>query len=220
MATNGVAAPDALLLLRDCITKNITPIPTTSTDPSNASDTAPLESATHLFFEIDQPGGAVRHALELSAPTRFISQRDNAPLDLLSVYFSWTNKDSGLTEYISAVQALNAGRTSNGLQVATNVVFTERVDLASWLSGENDESEFIKSIDDTPAARKAADGAADIARGAGDVVMGDATAQPGLGGRGEAERVKAIYKVERPLGDRNTVLRGIKPTVSWSVESS
>lgn len=214
MATNGVSAPDPLILLRDCIKKNINPIPTTTTEPSSASDAAPLETATHLFFEVDQPGGASRYAIELSTPTRFISQRNDAPLDLLSVYFSWINKDTGLTDYISAVQALQAERAKNGLQGVTNVVFTERVDLASWLSGENDESEFIKSLDDTPSARKAADGAADVARGAEDVAMEDTAAQHTIGGRGEAERIKAIYKVERPVGDHNTVLRGIKPTVS------
>ncbi|KAF2152047.1 CDC73-domain-containing protein [Myriangium duriaei CBS 260.36] len=212
MDANGAPATDPLILLRDCIKRGGAPLPTTSSDPSTASDTATLETATHLLFDLEQPGASAREVIELATPTRFISQRDNAPLDLLSVFFSWTNRDTGLTEYISAVQTLNNERTKNGLQGVTNVVFTERVDLASWLSGENDESEFIKSLDDTPEARKAAQGAADIARGVQDVAMGDAAAQPRVSTRGEAERIKAIYKMERSLGDRNTVLRGIKPT--------
>lgn len=212
MASNGTPAPDALNLLRDSIKRNSTPISTTSSDPSVASDAASLETATHLLFDTQQPGTSARQVIELTTPTRFISQRDNAPLDLLSVYFSWINRDTGLTEYISTVQTLSAERKKNGLQPVTNVVFTERVDLASWLSGENDDSEFIKSLGDTAEARDAAQGAADIARGTEDVVMGDVATQPNFSARGEAERIKAIYKVERSLGDRNSVLRGIKPT--------
>lgn len=212
MATNGTSTPDPLTLLRDCIKNNSSPLPTTSADPSSATDAAPLESATHLLFDVEQKGGSSRHVIELSAPTRFVSQRDNAPLDLLSVFFSWSNRDTGLTEYISAVQALNTERTKSGLKGVTNVVFTERVDLASWLSGENDESEFIKSLDDTAETRQAAQDAADALRAGDDVVMGDATNKSGVGARGEAERIRAIYKLERSMGDRNTVLRGIKPT--------
>lgn len=214
MATNGTSAPDPLLLLRNCIKSDNQPVPTTSTDPSTAEDVAPLETATHLLFKVDLSGTSTRHVIELNTPTRFISQRDNAPLDLLSIFFSWTNKDVVSTEYISAVQALNTERTKNGLSNVTNVVFTERVDLASWLKGEIDESEFIKSLGDTEQARKDAQSAADVARGTDDVVMGDATAGPIVTSAGEAERLKAIYKAERIIGDRNTVLHGIKPTVS------
>ncbi|PSK34005.1 Cell division control protein 73 [Elsinoe australis] len=209
MATNGDSAPDALILLREAIANNTHPLPTSTANPSEAKDAVALETATHLLFNTQKPGDASKTVIPLFTPTRFISQRDNAPLDLLSVYFSWTNRDAGLTDYIAAVQALDKARTSNGLSGVTNVSFTERVDLASWLNGETDESEFIKREDDTKAARKAADGAADVARGADDVVMGEA---PAATGRREEERIKTIYRMERSLGDRNTVLRGIKPT--------
>lgn len=210
MATNGDSAPDPLILLREAIANNTHPLPTSTADPSEAKDAVALETATHLLFNTQKPGDASKTVIPLSTPTRFISQRDNAPLDLLSVYFSWTNREAGLTDYIAAVQALDRARTSNGLSGVTNVSFTERVDLASWLNGETDESEFIKREDDTKAARKAADGAAEVARGADDVVMGEA---PAATGRREEERIKTIYRMERSLGDRNTVLRGIKPTV-------
>ncbi|PNS16299.1 Cell division control protein 73 [Sphaceloma murrayae] len=208
MAPDSTATSDPLILLREAITNNTHPLPTSTSDPSEASDASPLESATHLLFNTQKPGEAANTVIALSIPTRFISQRDNAPLDLLSVYFSWTNRDAGLTDYIAAVQALDKARTSNGLSGVTNVSFTERVDLASWLNGETDESEFIQRPDDAE-ARKAADGAADVARGADDVAMSDA---PAATGRREEERIKTIYRMERSLGDRNTVLRGIKPT--------
>ncbi|KAF2226204.1 RNA pol II accessory factor, Cdc73 family-domain-containing protein [Elsinoe ampelina] len=205
-AVNG-DVPDPLILLRDSIANNTTPLPTSTANPSEASDAAPLVSATHLLFNTQKPGEAAQTIISLSTQTRFISQRDNAPLDLLSVYFSWTNRDAGLQDYIAAVRALDEARTSSGLSGVTNVGFTERVDLASWLNGETDESEFIKRADDNKESRKAADGAADLARG-DDVTMGDAPPS----GRREEERIKSIYRMERSLGDRNTVLRGIKPT--------
>lgn len=215
MAPIGSPIPvDPLNLLREAIAKDLHPVPIS--DPS-ATDPTSLEDATHLFFNIPKPGDAFNHhAIDLTTSTRFVSQRAGAPLDLLSVYFSWTNKDTGLTEYISAVQALDAKRREKGLGGVTNVVFTERVDLASWLSGENDESEFIKSADNTLGARQAAAGAAEIASGSADVHMGDGAGHTGLNAslRADEERVKAIGKLERSMGDRNTVLRGIKPTVS------
>jgi len=215
MAPNDASIEsDALILLRDTITKSQNPVPIS--DPS-ATDPTPLETATHLYFNTQKVGDDSGHQIiELSTPTRFISQQTNAPLDLLSVYFCWINKDAGLQEYINALQTLNAQRIEKSLGGVTNVVFTERVDLASWLNGENDESEFIKSLDNTSSTRKAANEAAQIASGGLDVHMGDVDGRIGFGTitKADEERVKAICKLERIMGDRNTVLRGIKPTVS------
>ncbi|KAJ9620558.1 accessory factor associated with RNA polymerase II [Taxawa tesnikishii (nom. ined.)] len=196
MATNGAPSPDPLLLLRASISTNTPVIPTTSADASNSSDVSDLAQATHLLFNSqDAAHGASHTSLPVTTPTRFISQAAGSkPLDLFSVYFCWTNRDKAVGEYISATQTLNSQRTQNGASSVVNLVFAEKLDLVTWLAGDVEEAQ----------------GAADVARGAdGDVVMADA----GDGGAREAERLKEIYAGERNMGDRNTVLRGIKPTV-------
>lgn len=115
-------------------------------------------------------------------------------------------------EYITLTQALNATRSANSLPAVSNLVFAEKVDLVNWLAGDlgEGESDFIKSLGDTAETRKQAQDAADLLKG-GDVVMGG-TAEGGADG--EVERLRAIYRQERKMGDRNTVLRGVKATVS------
>jgi len=207
---------DALTLLRNSIASSSLPIPTTTADASSNTEAVSVEQAQYLLFNTQQAGDGEAHvSLEVSAPTRFISQRANAPLDLMSVYFCWLNKDLGVGEYIAATQALNDQRSKNGLGNVINVAFAEKLDLTSWLAGESTDSEFIKRLDDNADTRRQAEGAADVARGTGDVVMGDAADgfRAGKGGAREEERMREIYASERSLGDRNTVLRGIKPTV-------
>ena len=86
--------------------------------------------------------------------------------------------------------------------------------MITWLEGASDDSEYI-----TPLAGSAEQAAAsaDVASGA----AGGAAALPG----GQAisrpvrninPRLQEIYNGERRMGDRNTVLRGIKPTVRIS----
>ncbi|GAB7352036.1 hypothetical protein MBLNU459_g2549t1 [Dothideomycetes sp. NU459] len=206
---------DALALFRQCISEGSSPLPTTSEDASNTTDTAPLASATHLLFNIQSAAEGARHiALPLTLSTRFVSQAHGA-LDLLSVYFCWLNKDKGVGEYISATQALNTERSAAQLSNVRNLVFVEKLDLNNWLSDDaaENESEFIKSLDDNKATRQQAQDAADRLADGADVVMGDAGDAGALqGGRREEERLREIYAMERKMGDRNTVLRGIKPT--------
>lgn len=207
---------DALALFRQCISEGSSPLATTSEDASNSTDTAELGSATYLLFNTQSATEGAQHiALPLTQPTRFISQAHGA-LDLLSVYFCWLNKDKGVGEYISATQALNTERSAAQLSSVRNLVFVEKLDLNNWLSGDaaENESEFIKSLDDNKATRQQAQDAADRLADGADVVMGDAGDVGAGSGRREEERLRDIYAMERKMGDRNTVLRGIKPTVS------
>ena len=91
-----------------------------------------------------------------------------------------------------------------------NLVFVERLDLITWLEGASDESEYIKPIEgDILAAAKSAQVASGQAGGVSTVPSGAAT----RGGKQVDPRLQEIYNLERRMGDRNSVLRGIKPTV-------
>lgn len=187
------------------------PLPTRSADASSTSDIATLAEATHLLFNTQSASEGVQHtALPLTTVTRFVSQANGA-LDLASVFWCWHNKDKGTGDYIAATQELNTSRTANGLSGVRNLVFAEKLDLINWLSGEND-SEFIKSLDDNRQTRAQAQDAAKMASGDGDVVMQDAKA--------EDDKLRDIYALERKTGDRNTLLRGSKPTVRFGFVSS
>ena len=95
-----------------------------------------------------------------------------------------------------------------------NLVFVERLDLITWLEGASDESEYIKALESDATAAQAA-GSAAVASGASGgvstVPSGAAGARPG---KVIDPRLQEIYNGERRMGDRNSVLRGIKPTVS------
>lgn len=215
MATTVDTPHDALNLLRSSIAGSKLPIPTSSADATTNTDAVSIEEAQYLLFNTQHAGDGESHvSLDLKAPTRFISQRTNAPLDLISVYFCYLNKDLGVGDYITATQALNDRRTKNGLSIVTNVAFAEKLDLTSWLDGESNESEFIKRLDDNADTRRQAEGAADVARGGEDVEMGEAGRSASKTGPREEERMREIYGSERSMGDRNSVLHGIKPTVS------
>ncbi|KAL1296846.1 hypothetical protein AAFC00_004469 [Neodothiora populina] len=225
------ANQDALLLFRACIASKTPPIPTTSSDPSSTADYAELPAATHVLFNSHSSTDGPSHiALPCSTPTRFISTSttssskaeetsDNSTasaggLDLLSVFWCWQNKDKGVGEYIAATQALNSARQEATLSPVTNLVFAEKLDLVNWLAGDvgEAESEFIRPLGDTEETRRLAGEAAELAKGgeAGDVPMGGVERDGGDGDK--ADRMRVIYRQERILGDRNTVLRGIKQT--------
>ena len=94
-----------------------------------------------------------------------------------------------------------------------HLVFVERLDLITWLEGASDDSEYIKPLSSEGSAAQAA-ASARVASGA----VGGAAALPGGGAAARPARVinprlQEIYNGERRMGDRNTVLRGIKPTV-------
>ena len=96
-----------------------------------------------------------------------------------------------------------------------NLVFSEKLDLITWLEGASNESEFIKSLEGEQEALAAAQNAAGIASGAADGSDGRAGAVKGA--KQVDQRLQEIYSGERKMGDRNTVLRGIKPTVRMSI---
>lgn len=211
MATTNGISHDALALLRKSIASNTLPIPSTTSDPTDASDSnVSLAQASFLVFNFTSPSEGSQHVpLPLTQQTRFISQaQQNAAIDLRSIFFCWLNKDTGVGEYISAVSKLNQDLKAAGKdETATNLVFAEKLDLVTWLGGEigEDESEYIRSLDDNKQARKDADAAARIAEGGDDVEMQDAPDR-----KREEERLREIYAGERKMGDRNTVLRGVK----------
>lgn len=90
-----------------------------------------------------------------------------------------------------------------------NLAFVERLDLITWLEGASEESEYIKPLaSDTSSAAASAQVAAGLTGGIVPV-------QSAAGARGKTidPRLAEIYNGERKMGDRNSVLRGIKPTV-------
>ena len=194
------ATDDPLLLLRQSIAAGSKIIPTTSPD---SSDEVPLSTATHLIFT-----HPTRKAVPIDAETRFTSTEGKA-VDLRSIYFAWLNRDFAIPEYNAVATKLNeemAGSTTVHM-----FAFVERLVLFTFLEGASEESEFIKPLA----------GDKDAAAGAGAAAAGAAlkTAPSGLGqaGRGTLDpRLAQIYNGERRMGDRNTILRGIKPTVSFS----
>lgn len=205
MAATTAALSDPLVLLRASITSQKPPVLTTTSEPAGASDiTDSLSTATHLQFNHDDD----HHAFELSTLTRFISSEK--PVDLRSIYLAWQNKDIGVSEYVQAVQQLNEELPSGAGGSVVALKFVEKLSLTTWLEGAADESDYLKPLASEDAAKQAG-AAADVAAGA---AGGVAVAPSGSrGARVIDERLVEILRQERKMGDRNTVLRGIKPTV-------
>ena len=209
MASTDGALSDPLLSLRLSIASNRAPIPTTSADATAASDaTENLAIATHLHFS--EPN---HQSFPLDAPTRFISSE--RPVDLRSIYFAWQKKDVAIPDYIASAQQLNEELSAPGGVggKVQNLVFVERLDLITWLEGASDESEYIRPLDSDATAAQAA-GSAQVASGAaGGVAAVPSGAVGGRPGKTIDPRLQEIYNGERKMGDRNSVLRGIKATV-------
>ena len=211
-----MASNDPLLLLRSSIASSNPPQLTTTPDPSSAETDATdsLVSATHLYFTSPSP-----QCLPLTTLTRFTSTTpDTAVVDLRSIFFAWQQKDVTVPEYIAGAAELDK-QLPEGQRVR-NLVFVERIDLITWLEGASEESEYIKPLEG------AAAGLGDVANKAADVAGGAAV--PTVAGTGVGvmqqtpggrpvkvidARLQEIYNGERKMGDRNTALRGIKPTV-------
>jgi parafibromin len=216
-----MSSPDALSLLRSSIAANKPPILTTSSDPSDAEShqTDSLVSATHLFFSHPSPT-----CLTLSTPTRFESTNpDTTLVNLLSIFFAWQQKDVPVPEYISKSGDLNKELPEG--QKVRNLVFVERLDLITWLEGASEDSEYIKPIEGAAGVDGDAARAADVAGGAGVPIAGGTGVGVTqiAGGRPVKvidARLQAIYNNERRMGDHNTVLRGIKPTVRISPQTA
>ncbi|KAL8921357.1 MAG: hypothetical protein Q9172_004050, partial [Xanthocarpia lactea] len=198
MATSNT---DPLLRLRQSIAANEAPIATSS--PELTSDAIEnLAVATHLQF--DNP----HFSYPLDTPTRFISS--NKPVDLRSIWFAWQKKDVAIPDYIASAQELNeklAGK--DGAPHIQNLVFVERLDLITWLEGASEESEYIKGLESEASATLSAQVASGATGGVSTVPSGAAGTR---GGRTIDPRLQEIYNGERRMGDRNSVLRGIKPT--------
>lgn len=191
----AAADQDPLVLLRQSIAAGKPSIPSASADASAAE--VPLAQATHLQFP---DRGA---SLPIDAPTRFIS--NDKPVDLRSIYFAWLNRELAIPEYNASATTLNDQLAAGGK--VQNLGFIERLDLITWLEGASEESEYIKPLAGDQDA--AAAGAAPAAKPG--AVSAAAQARSGKGTLDP--RLASIYSGERKMGDRNTVLRGIKPTV-------
>lgn len=205
MAAIDAAQTDPLLLLRQSIASESPIIPTKSEDASSASSVdLSLAAATYLHFT-----SPINKSVALNTPTRFISS-DKA-VGLRSIYFAWLKREVAIPEYNASALALNtelAEEGSAGGQVQ-NLAFVERLDLITWLEGASEESEHIEPLaSDTSSAAASAQVASGAAGGIAPVPSGGA-------GRGKTTdpRLAEIYNGERKMGDRNSVLRGIKPTV-------
>ncbi|MCJ1466238.1 accessory factor associated with RNA polymerase II [Pseudocyphellaria aurata] len=196
---------DPLLSLRRSIASNRPPIPTASPAPTPPSDAIEnLAVATHLQFADPE-----HISFPLDTLTRFISS--DKPVDLRSIYFAWQKKDVAIPDYIASAQKLNEelyGTTGVGSRVQ-NLVFVERLDLITWLEGASEESEYIKALESDVAAARSAQVASGAAGGISAAPSSTAGARAG---KTIDPRLREIYNGERRMGDRNSVLRGIKPT--------
>lgn len=200
---------DPLQLLRTALSAKQPPTLTTSNDPSTPdAETDSLILATHLLLSVPTP-----ICLPLNTPTRFVSKQDEEEVDLRSVWFAWTNKDATVAESLVNVTELNKKLSED--QKVRSLPFVERLGLISWLEGA-EESEYVKPVEGAAAD---ASKAADVAGGAGVPAVagsGVGVTQQTAGGRPVKvidARLQKIYAGERKMGDHNTVLRGIKPTV-------
>ena len=209
MAESEIVLTDSLLNLKRAVASNTLPIPTTSADATSASETTQnLAIATYLQFT--EPN---HQSYPLDTPTRFISS--DLPVDLRSIYFAWQQKDVTIPEYIASAQQLNEELSAPGGAggKVQNLVFVERLDLLAWLEGASDESEYIKPLPSDGTAIQAATAGHITSSATGGVT----TTLSGPTGTRPIKtidpRLQYIYNGERRMGDRNTVLRGIKPTV-------
>ncbi|KXL46761.1 hypothetical protein M433DRAFT_153423 [Acidomyces richmondensis BFW] len=214
MAAANNESPDPLILLRTAIcARQPLPIPSLDANPATqASTDVSLAQANYLIFNSQSPGSSNQHiSIPLTQPTRFISAAGGQqPLDLRSVFFCYSNRDTPGTTYITLAQSLNEElRKAGKNETVTTLVFGERVDLNDWLAGNvgEEQSEFIRSVDANRQTQREATDAAAMVAGDKDVEMRDAAGVPD---KAEQERLREIYAGERRTGDRNTMLRGSK----------
>lgn len=184
---------DPLYLLRQSILASSLPTPICNDDPIED-----LALATDLQFT-----SPTQITCLLTTPTRFVSS-NGAAVDLRSIFFAWMHKDDPVPEYMAAAEALNSALGGGKIQ---SLGFIERLDLITWLEGASDDSEHIKPLEGGAAGALAHAQAASLA------ASGLAGTQAGRPARTVDPRLQQIYNNERRMGDRNTVLRGIKPTV-------
>lgn len=207
MALAETAQNDPLLNLRFAITSNSKSVLTSSSDPPTPEDSTGISKASYIHFSTPQG----YRSFSLDTSTRFTAL-DQA-IDLRSIYFAWLNKDVSVQDYLAAITSLNEelSKPDGAGGSVLNLPFGERFELLQWLQGEQEDSDYIQPLEEKAAAAQAT-GATDIASGVTgsiDVVMAEAKGLSGVDAR-----LVEIYKGERGIGDRNSVLRGGKPTVS------
>ena len=123
-----MAASDALLLLRNAISKDQAPSLIRSSESDSVDDVVEsLAEATHLRF-------STQHSLPLTSPTRFVISGN--PVDLRNIYLAWLKKDAAIPEYVNEARQLNEelASTGNGGTVQ-NLQFVQKLDLVAWLQG-------------------------------------------------------------------------------------
>ncbi|KAK6507047.1 accessory factor associated with RNA polymerase II [Arthrobotrys musiformis] len=179
---------DPLQLLRVSIqTSNP---PKLSEGPTPTSPEPPISTATHIVFT--HPATV---SFTLNTPTRFHTKGGDA-FDIRSILFAWLHKDDGIPAYVAACQAVGNGK------LVKNLGFLERTDLITFLEGATDESDYVTPLEGA-SAEKSGDKAAIVSGGLGAVAKSRYTTNL---------RLAEIYSRERVITDRNSVLRGIKPT--------
>lgn len=208
MANTETSNIDTLQLLRKSIEADavITPVIANSDTSTIISSDVSFARATHLQFS------STPNLLPLSTSTRFISS--DTPVDLRSIYFAWLRRDLAIPEYNAAALALNI-ELGAGAEIH-KLAFVERLDLITWLEGASEESEYIKPLTEDGNSASASSNAT----GAG--IKGSANGEGGnnslknstIGKQNKSidPRLAQIYNGERKMGDRNSVLRGTKPT--------
>lgn len=178
------------------------PIPTTSSDPSTAeTQRAELENATHLYFPAPVP-----QCVSLESKTRFVLNEEE--VNLRSVHLVYTMRNENPQEYVVKFNNLSAQLSET--QSIRQLTFVERIELVTWIEG-SDSPDLVKPLE-IAADTAAASGTVPVVAGTGAAVT-----QTSINGRPVKvidARLQAIYNGERKMGDRNTILRGIKPTVS------
>ncbi|KAI0161150.1 CDC73-domain-containing protein [Hypoxylon sp. FL1284] len=195
----AAAELDPLLLLRQSIASGGAILPTASDDAAAAE--VPLSQATHLTFSTPS-----RLSLPIDTQTRFTS--NDTPVDLRSIYFAWLKREVAIPEYNASASQLNDELGDKG-QVR-KFAFVERLDLITWLEGASEESEYIKPLAGDKDGATSTAAAALASKGAAAPAIG---AKLGRSGKGTLDpRLAIIYNGERKMGDRNSVLRGIKPS--------
>ncbi len=206
MASPEPMQQDPLLLLRQSIASDSPAIPTTSEAVSSAAS-VDLSLAKTTYLQFSSPHQV---SIPLTTPTRFISS--DQPVDLRSIYFAWLKREVAIPEYNASALALNAdlaGEGGAGGRVQ-NLAFVERLDLITWLEGASEESEYIKPLASDTAGAAAS---TQVASGAVGVIAPVPSGAAGRQGKTIDPRLAEIYNGERRMGDRNSILRGIKPTV-------
>ncbi|RPA90876.1 CDC73-domain-containing protein [Choiromyces venosus 120613-1] len=216
-SSSPTADTDPLSLLRLSISQSSPPsLSHTPNPPPQGASPVILASASYLIFPSAE--------FPLWTKTRF-HKTSGESVDLRSIYFAWLHREDTIPDYITKAQNLGDG-------VVTNLAFLERLELVTWLEGGQEESDFIKPLASTAASTSASAGAHAASAAPGSGATGAAAvggqgvqSTPGgsakIGGSSAAltgkvrvtdPRLLEIYSYERVLSNRNTFLRGIKPT--------